>query len=1302
MSKHRLRKAFFIILIGLVSLIILIFATTAVISVIRPTWTFSFDDTDLEIRSPTFALPLGVRMSGVSLENPAISISAQDISIQLTGIAGFNPFIPKAAVKIDSLYAYTKGGNTTQQSSAEKRAEQTSIPDCIPLPQISVPALVSLRLESGVFHSTSPEDTNGGFSAHLRNLRTRIRKGDVRIRIRQVTTSLSPDHDIAVQAAADWSDSLSLTYNVDISHSTDSLRLAGMHSKENLLVATDSLFAIVADLRTYASLIPADTALPLLRNIRANVRIEDLRSLEFSSIVTAVAESLDMAQPFVLGPQNLAFSLAMPDDTLSWEFEIEGTESSERIAVSGDLTGIPAKISDITDLDVSALTATGQGGIRNISLLLGDSIITTTVSIPRFRATSRKLTASVATVDGSDIRARVDFGDPLSGTFDAKVAPNEKWVRFFVDTNVTYETLYLAGGFSGEELTAKLRAYQVLAYGVNADSLFARNIVTSTLYRLDSARVFGDSVDWDAYGVVRWAPEPLRLDFSITNPFHGSATFSMRGEEVLQARAQNLDLRALPYPLLRQVDPQQITLDADFFWNQAVDSGTLDAQASALYNEQQIAATIQSRWNKDSAVVDSLVFTYGDSKINAEAVIGLDGKSLQGLSDNVIEKIRMVRVQSRDLQLGPIVSLASPQSEMVRRGALSGTMVYRKDEGLDGKLRIDSLVVAAGGLTPVVEYAVLSALGDSLGFTADISLPSVPLEIDTIRAVVGSPLEEDTIDVQASVAAEGKTRMMFRGKLDEMERIRGTLSIHGKSLRIPAINGSLRNLDVATRMDIPFDSTVTRLTVKSDTFNVTYVNPDLGTQTVTAELDIDSGIALLKELRIISDDTRQAAGRFEYNLVSGDILEGYISGESFGLAWQHNRFELSDFRVAIVDSSGRLGFSGMIEKADFAYYQAPLVAEGRLRSTRFTYMLPPSGPEYETGNGAPPRLSAQTILDSSLIRYRLPSIQTIPEVIAGMTKPTGYTFTNPISIDAQIRTRGNENRLDADILKIAWTGNINLRGTYPYPVLVGQVSALEGTIGAENQTYDIQSMRIRWLQESIGDGAINLEAAKMLAVDCESGTTDSCTVFAMLDGELTDMQFSYRTDCAGEFGAGADISALVFSVQRGCYSSSSPTSGSNLGVRALSLLEPQISQGLTRFARQYVGDWIATTEITGLGSFAADSAVQPVSLEISTKRFPGGFNIRASAGYLPSAEASQSPWEYRLGLQWHPPFLALLGPGPIQKKLSGNLRMEASVETDPENKSGVLEEDEISTRFGVFYDLKFWRIFSRKDKKKNE
>src|SRR5690606_13948406 len=126
----------------------------------------------------------------------------------------------------------------------------------------------------------------------------------------------------------------------------------------------------------------------------------------------------------------------------------------------------------------------------------------------------------------------------------------------------------------------------------------------------------------------------------------------------------------------------------------------------------------------------------------------------------------------------------------------------------------------------------------------------------------------------------------------------------------------------------------------------------------------------------------------------------------------------------------------------------------------------------------------------------------------------------------------------------------------------------------------------------VEEGEIHMEARKELASSCTqtTGTTDSCTVITRLDGSLYVLQLSYDSDCGGAYGAGANVAAILYSVQRGCYDGSIAGGETrSYGERALTLLEPTISRGLTQIMGPFWGSFVETAEVTGLASLSGDA-----------------------------------------------------------------------------------------------------------------
>jgi hypothetical protein len=260
----------------------------------------------------------------------------------------------------------------------------------------------------------------------------------------------------------------------------------------------------------------------------------------------------------------------------------------------------------------------------------------------------------------------------------------------------------------------------------------------------------------------------------------------------------------------------------------------------------------------------------------------------------------------------------------------------------------------------------------------------------------------------------------------------------------------------------------------------------------------------------------------------------------------------------------------------------------------------------------------------------------------------------------------------------------------------GRINSTEGQLGTKAQAYDLSRMEIKWLNSTLEEGHLDLEARKKLAKDCEAGTTDSCTVINRLAGPLSQTEFSYDTDCGGAYGAGADVAALVYSVRRGCYSSAFAGGGSGLSYQeqALALLEPLASDYLSRASRKLSGHWIAQTKITGLGSLASnqgsssDTATEALALEVISKEF---WRTRLSlrSYYRPQETENNDPWAYRMALEWRPPLARLVRDPQWKKRLKNNVSLDASVYTDT---AGTMDpnQERIGQRLGLNYDYRFW------------
>src|SRR5690606_16479029 len=145
-------------------------------------------------------------------------------------------------------------------------------------------------------------------------------------------------------------------------------------------------------------------------------------------------------------------------------------------------------------------------------------------------------------------------------------------------------------------------------------------------------------------------------------------------------------------------------------------------------------------------------------------------------------------------------------------------------------------------------------------------------------------------------------------------------------------------------------------------------------------------------------------------------------------------------------------------------------------------------------------------------------------------------------------------------------------------------------------------------------------------------------VITRLDGTIDEPLFSYDSDCGGAFGAGANVAAILYSVQRGCYDASITTGDDRgYGERALTLVEPTISRKLTQLMGPIWGRWIETAEVTGLGALSpddvpSDSLGEALSLALTSHEYKR-LRLKVRSGMYTASQELSSPWEHMLAIE---------------------------------------------------------------------
>jgi hypothetical protein len=461
-----------------------------------------------------------------------------------------------------------------------------------------------------------------------------------------------------------------------------------------------------------------------------------------------------------------------------------------------------------------------------------------------------------------------------------------------------------------------------------------------------------------------------------------------------------------------------------------------------------------------------------------------------------------------------------------------------------------------------------------------------------------------------------------------------------------------------------------------------------------------------------NDQGQSVTGTLEYSLARGS-LKAHVGGERFTAQWADDyKVDLQNLNFDFARDAQGMRINGGFSSGSFLYVDAPLYARGSLNAVQFGYDAPAkamgAGSARTRRARAPATLTFSGNLSESMVRYRLKTFADLQKVFRKERKKR--VSGPPLRLNVKVQTLGNDNVIDSDILRLTWVGNLSVRGEHPYTLFNGRINALDGGLGMDKQAYGIRRFEVKWLNDPMEEGRINMEARKELAVNCnrrDDSNVDSCTVITRLDGELQDMRFSYDSDCGGSFGAGASVTAILYSVQRGCYDGSLATGNDGqYGNKALTLLEPTINRSLSSVVGRYTGNWIEATEISGLGSLSGedgasgDTLGEALSLGITSKEFLRT-RLRLRSGKHMASQDLSNPWEHMVALELRPPVEGLVRSPSWKRRLNENLRLVASLQTHPVRVDDP-EEDEIEKKIALIYSYVFWGSWWNKPRKREE
>lgn len=1262
------------------------------------------------VYAPQFRWSLDLAADSAWYESPSADARVSGVRLSADLFRSLVHFEPSARLTADSVWVRVRPGPDT----AKPR------PDSLPFPDFRLPLAASVRIGRAVVRDTASDSLAPLAEAEGLEVKTGgERKVSLKLAALKARATGSLIHRL--RAAADWSGKDSVAATAAWGCGKDSATVAADLAKADMLGLAARAHVRIASSRPYARALGLPASLPRAEAVSLDAELGRARDLSAAIKLDLRASGLPRDLPLGLPDQSIAFRCDFAGKAGHWSFRSRGgsTEADLGGAISvarADSLADPAFL-----LRYAQVTLAGR--LRGFRATVGGKALPADLDIKEARLAPDAIRAEAATGDGSRLEAdlRRSGGParqpdprrkpgqrrqgnlpvtpgalpPWDGTFSLDLAPREAWMLAFTDTNIAFARARLTGEVRRGQARAVLEAASLQAYGVLADSLRAVLRYAGGTYTVEPSRLWHKGALWELTGEARTGRPGPPASFRLSNPDFGSAEASQAGPGKLEAHLRGLALERLPYRGLEALGQYGPRVTADFAWDRNAKTGSLDLSAEAKYRKEPALARVRAAWDAQRLDLREARASLSGNALEASARIGLRGRQFYDLKGLVPADVEDASLRADRFDLAKALAAFLPQAPL-RSARIDGDLGYASGAGFRGSWRVADLALAGEEQAFVFKDVSLYGRGDTASLSAVTASETEPLFRDTV-AVSMTGLLGTTQGLTVRARAGQDVFLAFDGGLAGFRDLKGRLSLRGGAA-LPGASGALSGVRVEAEVALPLKEGLKGLRLEADTLRATYAVAGLDTQTLSATVRMDGGRVEVPRLTLTGRDGAELRGRLEYD-PDGRRLAADLQGTRLSAQFGGDKFQLRELAAHLQMDSTQLVAQAAVGSGSAEHVKAGLRAAGDFSRLTAYYRMPRGSKAGQPG-GAIPLLRLSASLDSSNVRYRLRSMETLTNMFRkqGQRKAVARR-AKPMQVDLSVETSGRGNSVETDILRVSYVGNVSMVGTYPYALMRGRVNSVSGGIGTKKQAYDIKSMEIKWLNSPMEEGELDLNAEKRLARTCDAGVTDSCAIRMNLTGPLSEIKFAYDSDCRGGYGSGgADVTALLYSVRRGCYSPSASTSAGGLTYQeqALGLLDPVASNYLSEGLGAISGNWIQSAQVSGFGALAQDRKAAPgdtsrdaIGVEILSKEF-WRVRFRAKSAYNLQYADQFNPWSYRVGVEWRPPLFRLVHDPAWQNRIKNRVTVDASVYTDPSHSAQTDNEDALRRRLGLNYDYDWW------------
>ncbi|MFC1586115.1 translocation/assembly module TamB domain-containing protein [Fibrobacterota bacterium] len=1084
--------------------------------------------------------------------------------------------------------------------------------------------------------------------------------------------------------------------SIKLVHNQDSVELVSSHRKSDWRKMSSHVSLKIKTLNDYSPQKDLK-ALSNPRDIEATLDLDMDSILTVSGKITCRTDSISILPRQKLGlpsqEVNMKFTLYNKDAELT----IKGYgKNLEQIGIHAQSQLGPWKSLDQIKSGLRTLKAEISGYTRNLTWNLVKREFPLDLEIIKGTVDATGFAGKVLTSDGSSLEGSGTWKNGFSSRFSGSISPTERWATLWTGRHLSYHSLFVEGDFKKGALSIRSRFFKVHAYGAKGDSIAALHRIQKEGYYLDSAVIYYQGIPWTAHGQVLWKGIDRGLTFTADNPEFGRATYAMLNFDEMKAAVSQVQLKKSPYRQVKNLFPYEPRITGIFNWDIKKKKGYAEMVSSITLMGTPIELKLESEWNPKKLDVLRLAMEHNQEKLTAYGTFLLNGKHFFQAYRSKLREIKETSLIVQNLDAAGWINMF--RDSLVKSAELNGDMSFSGEEGFSGAYEVSNLSFMKTDTFLVIPKLLLTGRGAGIGLSALIQSDEFKLLNDSINIEL-KELFKKKRSIEVTATADKKLNITLTGHLIDNSSFAGNLSMHG-DLVLPGKAGRVKKLDLAGNLVFPLSkSSRKKLNFSGRLTSALYDFQDMDPVEISFPLSLtDKGIEF-PNIRISNPAGQQVNGYGYYSFITHGDMEFHLRSDLMDLVLPaKNKVTMQKALFDIVKDKDGLDIDIKIEKGNYQPSSSTFKLGTTVKNLSLAYRVPKAKKRSLQRN----TLKASLGIEDFHLYYKNYGLRQLQNLLGISDKRKKIKRKGkPLDVDLQVYAAGKNNRVEADLMRFLFNfnfdGDLNVTGTYPYLLVKGEINSLGGSFGITSQSYTLEDLSLRWENQPVEEGDIDMTAVKWLAESCSSpDSSNKCSIEIKLQGKLEKTDFSYGGSCAGDLGESLEPVVLLTSASKGCYDTEFSGSASRV-------IESEISRFLSRNIRRMSGNWIETSRVSGVGQWLLrddESDVQtekynePITLEMETREFQ---RLRLKGKYEYSREVSEAtPSKYEAGVKWRPPLEDIHSNPAWKHRVKKRVEMEAMVRTGASQQTVIEEEEQekdVRGQLGITYHYEFWDIW---------